>query len=170
VFFKGLVTTRRLAMETEDVCYTREVAIEKAIEMETKSFELYKGAYKKAQDRQAKDLLKDLALDELRHKYTLEKAFFEEIVMLHDKGYQEGLSMNLSLLLAKKPLDETASVQDVMISAIHDKKRAVDYYKKMAEQCGGAPMAKMFKRLYQDEESHLARLEELYETHYLQEM
>ena len=157
-------------MEMEEVCYTRESALEKAIEMETMSFEMYKEAYKKAQDPQAKDLLKDLALDELGHKYTLEKAFFEEIVLLHDKGYQEGLSMNLSLLLAKKPLDETASVQDVMISAIHDEKRAVDYYKKLTEHCGGAPMEEMFKRLYQDEESHLTRLEELYESLYLQEM
>lgn len=157
-------------METEEVCYTREVAIEKAIELEMKSFEVYKEAYKKARDRRAKDLLKDLALDELRHKYTLEKAFFEETVLLHDAGYKAGPSMNLSLLLEEKPLDETARDQDVMIYAIHDEKRAVDYYKKMAEQCGGAPMEEMFQRLYQDEESHLARLEELYESLYMQEM
>ena len=40
----------------------------------------------------------------------------------------------------------------------------------MAEECGGAPMEQMFKRLYQDEEDHLARLEELYESIYLKEM
>ena len=40
----------------------------------------------------------------------------------------------------------------------------------MSEQCGGAPMEQMFKKLYQDEEKHLANLEELYESIYMQEM
>ena len=157
-------------MDREEVCYTQEVALEKAIEMETKSFKTYKSAYLTARDRLAKDLLRDLALDELRHKYTLEKAFFEETVLLHETGVKEGPSMNLSLLLEDKPLDETATDQDVMIHAIHEEKRAVDFYKNMAEQCGGAPMEKMFRRLYEDEEGHLARLEELYEKHYMQDM
>jgi rubrerythrin len=70
----------------EEVCYTREAALEKAIAMEAGSFEVYRNTYLKAKDRLAKDLLRDLALDELRHKYTLEKAFFEETVLLHDSG------------------------------------------------------------------------------------
>ena len=111
-------------MSTEEVCYTREVALEKAIDMETKSFEAYKEAYFRAEDRLAKDLLKDLALDELRHKYTLEKAFFEETVALHDSGAKEGPSMKLTMLLEEKPLEETATDQDVMIYALHDEKRS----------------------------------------------
>ena len=35
-------------MAREDVCYTWEVALEKAIEMEAKGFEAYKEAYLKA--------------------------------------------------------------------------------------------------------------------------
>ena len=158
-------------MSLEDVCYTREVALEKAIEMEIKSFKVYKEAYLKVDDRLAKDLLRDLALDELKHKYALERAFFEETVLLHDLGHSEGPTMNLSLLLEEQqPLSESASVQGVMRYAIQDEKRAVDFYKKMADQCGGAPMEAMFKQMVQDEESHLARLEELYESHYMPEI
>ena len=157
-------------MEKEDVCYTREAAIEKAIEMETAAFQDYRNGYLTANDRRAKDLLRDLALDELRHKYTLERAFFEETVALHEKGYKTGPSMNLSLLLADKPLDGNATGQDVMAHAIHEEKRAVDFYKAMAENCGDAPMGEMYERLYQDEEAHLARLEETYESLYMQEM
>jgi rubrerythrin len=91
-------------------------------------------------------------------------------VALHDAGFKEGPSMNLTLLLEEKPIDASATDQDVMIWAIHEEKRAVDFYKKMADQCGGAPMEAMFKRLAEDEESHLARLEETYESHYMQEM
>ena len=157
-------------MQGEEVCYTREAALEKAIEMEQNSFKIYKQAYLKAKDRRSKDLLRDFALDELKHKYTLEKAFFEEIVLLHDTGVREGPTMNFHLLLEEKPLERDASVQDVIIYAIHEEKRAVDFYKSMATQCGGAPMEEMFKRLYQDEENHLAKLEVFYENAYMQEM
>jgi rubrerythrin len=159
-----------MAMETEEVCYTKEAALEKAIEMEAGSFEAYKKAYFMARDRVAKDLLRDLALDELKHKYTLEKAFFEETVQLHASGANEGPSMNLTMLLQEKPLAENATDQDVMVFAIHDEKRAVDFYGKMAEQCGDAPMEGMYKTLRNDERNHLARLEELYESHYLKDM
>lgn len=153
----------------EEVCYTREAALERAIQMEAGSFEVYKSTYLKAKDRLAKDLLRDLALDELKHKYTLEKAFFEETVLLHESGAPSGPSMKFSLLLEKKSLSPSATEQDIMIYAIHEEKRAVDFYKNMAQQCGSAPMAGMYQRLAEDEEGHLARLEELYEKIYLKE-
>ncbi len=157
-------------MEIEEVCYTREVALEKAIEMEMKSFQAYRKAYLKIKEPRVKDLVKDMALEELEHKYILEKAYFEETVALHDEDMKEGPSMNLSLLLQEKPLKEDADDQDVMIHTIHDEKRSVDFYKKMAEQCGGAPMEEMFMRLYMDEEAHLVRLEEMYESIYMKDM
>lgn len=157
-------------MENEEVCYTKEVALEKAIEMEMKSFQTYKEAYLKIREPRVRDLVKDLALEELEHKYILEKAYFEETVALHEEDAKEGPSMKLSLLLKEKALEDDADDQDVMIHAIHDEKRAVDFYKKMAEQCGGAPMEEMFKRLFQDEEAHLVRLEDLYETIYMKDM
>jgi rubrerythrin len=57
-----------------------------------------------------------------------------------------------------------------MIHAIHEEKRAVDFYRNMAEQCGAAPMSEMYRKLAQDEEGHLARLEEHYETIYMKDM
>ncbi len=157
-------------MATEEVCYTREAALEKAIEMETNSFQVYKEAYLRSKDRRAKDLLRDLALDELRHKYTLEKAFFEETAALHEAGYKQGPSMKFDLLLEEKPLSEQPDEQDVFIYSIHEEKRAVDFYKNMSQQCAGAPMEQMFGRLAEDEEGHLTRLEELYESLYMKEM
>jgi rubrerythrin len=157
-------------METQDVCYTREVALEKAIEMEAKSFATYRDMYLRVKDRLAKDVLRDLALDELKHKYTLEKAYFEDTVQLHDAGQKEGPSMKLALLLQEKPLDSSVNDQDVMVYAVHEEKRSVDFYKAMAGQCGGAPMEKMFTGLAQDEEGHLSRLETLYESLYLRDM
>lgn len=78
--------------------------------------------------------------------------------------------MKFSLLFQEKSLKSNASEQEVMIYAIHEEKRAVDFYRNMAEQCGTAPMAGMFKRLAEDEEGHLARLEEFYETRFMKDM
>ena len=52
-------------MENEEVCYTREVALEKAIGMEMKSVQTYKEAYLRIRKTRVKDLVKDLALEEL---------------------------------------------------------------------------------------------------------
>jgi len=72
-------------------------------------------------------------------------------------------------LLKQEPLEADAMNQDVMIHAIHDKKRLIDYYQKIATQCSGAPMEEMFRKLTQDEENHLARLKELYESAYMKD-
>ena len=154
----------------EEICHNREAALAKAIEMEHESFEVYKRAYLTVKNPVARDLLRDLALDELNHKHILEKAFFEETVLLHDRGIKEGPSMKFSALFEEEPLSPDATAQDVMLYAIHDEKRAVDFYNRIREQCGGAPMESLFKRLAQDEEGHLVRLEELYESTYLKEM
>ena len=116
-----------------------------------------------------KNLLRELALDELKHKYSLEKAVFQEQVSLHDSDEASGQSMNLSLMLSKKPLDENSTDQEVMIYAIHEEKRVADFYKNLIEQCSGAPMEKIFKDLYEEEVSHLAQLESLYESVYMPE-
>lgn len=83
---------------------------------------------------------------------------------------KSGPSMKFSLLFEKKPLNPNATAQEVMIHAIHEEKRAVDFYRNMAEQCGNAPMSGMYKKLTHDEEGHLARLEEHYEKIYLKDM
>ena len=54
----------------KDVCYTREIALEKAIEMELKSFSIYKDAYLKSRDRLAKDLLSSFQVSWIRRSFT----------------------------------------------------------------------------------------------------
>ena len=157
-------------MENSAVCYTKDAALKMAVELEHTSFETYLKAYKLSHDIRAKTILKELALEELEHKHMLEKAFFEEAVSLHDESNDAAPGLRLTSFLTAKPLDENSTPQDVMIYAIHEEKRSVDFYDKMAHQCSGAPMAPLFKRLYSDEAGHLARLEELYEKIYMAEM
>ena len=156
--------------EFEEVCYTREGAIQRAIEMEQHSFDVYRRAYEVVEDQRARDLVKELALEELEHKYTLEKAYFEEEIALHEAHMDEGPSLKLTVLLQEKPLEPQSDAQDVMIHAIHEERRSVDFYSKMAQACGDAPMEGMYRRLAEDESKHLAQLEEVYESIYMPEM
>jgi len=161
-------TTGRVLMEA--VCYTLEGALEKAIEQEQKSFEIYRRTLKIVQNPSARKLLKELALEELEHKYALEKALVGETVGLHDEDEKVGPSMNLTLFVQEKPLDENTSPQDALSFAMHDEKRSVDFYQQMATQCSGAPMEEVFSRFQKDEMKHLARLEETYEKLFMSQM
>ena len=154
----------------EAVCYTLEAALEKAIEQEQRSFETYRQALKISKDPQARVVLKELALEELEHKHILEKALVGETVALHEKGESTGPTMNLTYFLSDKPLNTDSSPQDVMVHAIHDEKREVDFFKQMSTQCAGAPMEDIFSKLYHEETIHLARLEETYEKLYMSQM
>ena len=154
----------------ETVCHTLEGALEKAIEGEQHSFDVYRQALKKVKDPNARGVLKDLALEELEHCHTLEKALLGDTVLLHEKGESTGPSMNLTSFLKEKKLNENSSAQDVMIYAIHDEKRSVDFYQQLATQCQGAPMADLFLKLKQQEMIHLTRLEESYEKLYMSQM
>ncbi len=157
-------------METQEVCYTYETALQKAMEMERESHEAYKNAYFKIDDQRVKAMIKNLVFEELDHINVLEKALFEETVSLHSDEQDAGPSMKLTLFLKKTALNEESTDQDVLAYALHDKKRCVDFYRSLSQHCAGAPMESLFRKLYQDEESHLARLEELYESVFMPDM
>ena len=154
----------------EAVCYTMEGALEKAIEQEQKSFEIYRRALQIVKDQSARKLLKELAEEELEHKHALEKALIGETVALHGEQEKAGPSMNLTLFIEEKPLDENASPQDALAFAMHDEKRSVDFYQQMATQCSGAPMEEVFSKFQKEETKHLARLEETYESLFMSQM
>jgi len=154
----------------EPVCYTLEGALEKAIENEQHSIGVYRHALKAVKDQQTRMILKDLGLEELEHKHTLEKALLGEAIALHAKEEATGPSMNLTEILHEKPLSDQSTPQDVMIYAIHDEKRTVEFYKEMGSHCSGAPMESVFSKLQKQEMIHLTKLEEAYEKLYMAHM
>lgn len=156
--------------EFESVCFTREAALEMAVEMEDANFERFKKAFREVRNPRVKTLAKDAALAALSHKHTLEKAVFDEEVSLHESDSNHGPELELTVMLQDRPLTEDATEQDIMISAVSAKKRIVDFYRKMAGQCAGAPMEAMFATLAEEESDHLAQLETLYEELYLPDM
>jgi rubrerythrin len=154
--------------EQVDVCYTFEGALEMAINMEHEGFRSYLDALRKVQSRAARAILKEAALDELAHKYELEKA-------LVDGHITEGAldkplpTMNLDAVLAKKELRPDSDAREALAYSIHLENGAILFYKRMAAACSGAPMGKLMERLVADESRHLQQLEDMYEEHFMTE-
>jgi len=155
--------------EPSNVCYTFEAALEMAIKMEHDGFRNYLEAIRIVKNKGAREILRDAALDELEHKQTLEKALLEGQLDTAGALGRPVPTMNLSYALAKKELGPDSDARDALAFAIHLEKESVDFYKRMAEGCSGAPMAGTFGKLLEDETRHLQSLEDLYEQHFLPE-
>ena len=155
-------------MEMEAVCYTREGALRKVIELLQNSFESYLKAYKLSNNQPARELIKQLALEEIDHKCALEKALFGETFSLHNNPAKDDVIVNLPHNLEEKLLDENSTPPDVLLYAINNKKRSVVFYATMAFNCSEAPMEHLFKKLLKEETNNLSHLEKLYNDTYLQ--
>ncbi len=151
------------------VCYTFEAAIEMAVKMEDEGFRHYLDGIRRVKDRAARQILREAALDELEHKHELEKALVEGYMGGGDALSKPVPTMNLDYVLAKKELSPNSDNREALAYAIHLEKGSIDFYKRMAEGCSGAPMAGLFERLLADESRHLQSLEDMYEEHFLTE-
>ncbi|MFZ3207296.1 MAG: ferritin family protein [Geobacteraceae bacterium] len=155
--------------EEAGVCYTFEAAVELAVKMEGDGFRNYLAAIRKVQNKGAREILKDVALDELEHKHQLEKALVEGFMDNSAEMSRPVPTMNLDYVLVKKELAQDSDAREALAYAIRLEKGAIDFYQRMAKGCAGAPMAALFARLLADESRHLQSLEDLYEEHFLTE-
>ncbi len=154
---------------TEGVCYTFEAAIEKAIEMEEAGFRNYLGAISIVKNKHAQEVLRDAAMDEMRHKQQLETALLNGAMEGSMQMQTAVPTMNLDYVLGQQQIDPDADVRKALAFAIHLEKEAIDFYQKMIDGCAGAPMVPVFQQLLNDETRHLRQLEDLYEEHFLTE-
>jgi len=155
--------------DTTTVCYTFEGALEQAIRMEEDGFRNYLAAIRMLQNRQAREILKDSALDELGHKYQLEKALIEGNMDAGGDLSKPVPTMNLDYVLSQETLSPDAGPREALAFAIHLEKEAIDFYSRLTTGCAGAPMAPLFQRLLADETRHLQSLEDLYERYFMTE-
>lgn len=155
--------------EQGEVCYTFEAAVEMAVKMEEEGFRHYLAAIRKVKNKGAREILREAALDELEHKHELEKALVDGHMGGEGELSRPVPTMNLSYVLAKKELSPGSDAREALAYAIHLENGSIDFYKRMAQGCAGAPMAGIFERMLADESRHLQLLEDLYEQHFLPE-
>lgn len=154
--------------EEHAVCLTFDAALDKAIAMEESGFRNYLQTIRKLRNPYARDLLREVALEELEHKQRLEKALLDGALET-DEAIRPIPVMDLDHFFGKKEVGPDATVREVLAFAIHLEKEAVQFYLQISEACSGAPMAGLFSSLLADESRHLRSLENLYEEHFLTE-
>lgn len=156
-------------MSESQVCYTFDAAVEMAIQMENEGFRNYLAAIRQVTDKGAREILRENALDELNHKFELEKALLDGRMDGEAALGQSVPTMHLDYVFKKQELNASSGVREALLYAIHLEKGAVEYYSKVANGCAGAPMGNLFQRLLKEETRHLQALEDMYERHFMTE-
>jgi len=154
-----------------NACFTFNAACDMAIEMETKIFKNFLNAVRIVKDKAANEILQEATSVRLGLKQKLEMVALKEA--LDDQDFQSAVPiMNLANSIRDCDLHKIGPDADnrkALAYAIMLSKDALEFYRTMAEQCSGAPMATLFKSLGDDQTRYLQELEDTYEEHFLTE-
>ncbi len=156
-------------MAEENVCYSFEGAMKLAIDQERACFRTFITGAERIKDKQVAQFFKELAVKDLEHIHSLESALYTgdaETVGL-DKRVE---TMRIEDFLITPEMKADLGMQDAMILAMKEKRRCIDIYEKMLHSCSGSPMEKLFSKLRNEDSADLQRMEDSYESHFMQDM
>jgi len=155
----------------DKACFTFDAACDAAIEMERQIYQNFLRAVRIVKHQAANEILQDAASVRLGIKQKLELAALKG--GLDEQEVQAAVPiMNLAGTIRCCDLHNINAAADnrkALAYAIQMSKDALEFYRSMSEQCSGAPMAKMFKVLGDDQTRYLQALEDTYEEHFLTE-
>lgn len=133
--------------------------ISQAIGEEVAAFEFYNAVSEKTKDKNMKDLFKELAAEESKHKRTLEGFMAmppEKFHFAPSKDYKVADSLPTpALTVEMKPIDG-------LVIAIKKELQAMQMYTQLAGACTDEGQKKVFLELASMERQHKARLEDIY--------
>jgi len=147
--------------------WTVEKALQTGITMEEGAYQLYTNAQKLVKDPGSKQMLKELASDELTHKEYFVKALRDPIKVMN-KINQDDVKKTVKDLGVTDPLkDESlnsdATYQEVLLFAIKSEKKANEFYKALSLVFIGNPIATIWDSFALQEAGHKLRLEREYD-------
>jgi rubrerythrin len=143
---------------------TVEGIIQRAIRFEEDAYTFYTGASEMVNLPHVKDMLNELAGEEVKHKEKLEDLLAgdtEQIVAA--KQSQKIQDLKLAEYLVASPLDEDATIQDVLMTAMQREKNSHDFYNLMAGIASSEAAKGLFQFLAQEELGHKNKVEVLYD-------
>jgi len=152
-----------------EVCLTFEAAVQAAIDMENRSYNNYLEALRIVKDQAAREILHEAATAKLAHKHKLEQASVDG--SLGEMVSNGPVSvMHLSVRCCDQHrIGADADARKALAYAIQMAQDALKFYRDMAHRCSGAPMAKIFTLLGDEQTRHLQQLEDTFEEHFLPE-
>jgi len=150
---------------------TIEDILQEAIQGEIESYELYSNAMQMVKTDHIKDVLRDLAQEELGHKAALEKMLANPPLMKNQvRKLQEANIEDFQVAdhLVAQPLGPNATFQDVCIFAAKKEKQSYELYRNLAEQSSGEARD-LLEAMAKDELRHKNLVEGWYEEVVYQE-
>ena len=141
-----------------------------AIQREIEAYELYNGASEKVEVAPAREMLQDLAAQEVGHRRRLEGLLAGRVFRVLSADQQRKVvDLKITDFLVEEPLADDSDIQDVLIVAGKREKSSHDLYAALAQVADDADTAKLFDFLAAEELTHKNRVESLYEDLVLKE-
>jgi rubrerythrin len=150
---------------------TIEDILREAIQGEIESYELYTNAVNLVKAEHVKEMLRQLAQEELGHKAALERMLASPGQVRRDvKKLQQAPIQDYKIgdYLVVKPLGPDSTFQDVCIFASRKEQQSHELYKGLAEQNEGE-IRDLFEAMAKDELRHKNLVEGWYEEVVYQE-
>jgi len=142
---------------------TVERIIQRAIQVEEDAYRFYTTASEMVELPHVKDMLNELAGEEVRHKERLEELLTGDTgQIIAAQQSQKIQDLKLADYLVAPPLDADATIQDVLLIAMQREKNAHEFYNLMAGLANEATKD-LFQFLAQEELKHKNRVEVLYD-------
>jgi rubrerythrin len=153
-------------MDTKEV---REI-IERAIRLEEDSYKLYTFASRRVKDPGARAGLGELAEEEKKHKAKLEGMLRGNLAWAVSVGRRAKVEdLRIGGPLEARPIDEKASLQEVLAFAIKREESAGAFYSQMASLADPGPEKDTLEMLAKEETKHKRYVESIYEEDIYQE-
>jgi rubrerythrin len=143
-------------------------ALEVAIREEIKARNLYLNLSKKVASSATRNMLEELAEQELGHRKLLENVVTEgSYDQLGEAIPQE--SRGIADFLVETEIGDDASPQEVMIFAINAEIKAFNFYNDLEKYFSESDLKNLFSRLAAEEQGHKIKLEDEYEQHFMRD-
>jgi rubrerythrin len=143
---------------------TVEGIIRRAIRFEEDAYDFYTGTSEMVKLPHVKEMLNELAGEEVKHKEKLEGLLAgepQQIIAAEQRRQIQDLK--LAETLVAPPLDEDATIQDVLMIAMQREKNSHEFYSLMAGIAASESVKGMFQFLAQEELGHKNKIEVLYD-------
>jgi rubrerythrin len=147
-----------------------EQILRQAIRFEEDAHDFYTGAVEMVERPHIRQVLMDMADEEVKHKERLQALLdgdTAQIVSVRKRGQIQDLK--LAEYLVPRELDTEASLQDVLIVAMHREKSSHEFYSTMAGIAEDGGARSLFEFLAQEELVHKNKVETLYDEVVYQE-
>lgn len=136
--------------------------LDTATQFETDAYEFYSQAVDMVKDPSAKELLREFASVELKHKEKLENFDLSKIEEEHHT-VKETHDLKISQYLLDKEIAPDSTIQDIMIHAMKREQKAYEFYDRMLNVVTSIEVKNLFEELAAEELKHKERIETEYD-------